>query len=263
MQMVKVDKNSILKKRYVLEEVIGTDQTGTIFLALDLRQKEAGVVEDHVAVKVLNEKVVSNTGLLFSLQEEASRARRLQCENIVTIYDYDRDDEICFLVMELLNGETLEVHLANRDKRLPRKEAYQIIKGICLALELAHEREVLHTNLCPARIFYTTGKVAKLFDFGVGDLLEGDEPCIYASPEKLKTGKSSESDDIFSAAVVSYQLLTGKHPFGGHPASTDSPAPRRILSIMPGRWCALARGLALDPGDRVTSIKEFSEGLLK
>ena len=86
--MVKVGENSILKNRYVLEEVLGADSTGTIYTSLDLRQKEAGVEDDHVAIKVLSENVVRNTGLLFSLQEEVSRTRPLQCENIVTIFSH-------------------------------------------------------------------------------------------------------------------------------------------------------------------------------
>ena len=185
----------------------------------------------------------------------------MQCENVVTIYDYDKDDKTRFLVMELLQGRTLATHLAQHDGRLPRKEALRIIRSIREGLALAHSKCLVHTNLSPASVFYKTDGIARVFDFGIGELIPATQkPSVYASPE---AGAADKSGDIFSAAVIAYELLSGRHPFAGEPATTGSSAPARIFSLMPGTWRALAQALALTPYERTASLQEFLSGLPK
>ena len=251
-----------LKDRYVLEKRLGADALGVTYSALDLRQREVGLPDDHVSVKVLRNHVVENLGMLNIYQEEISRSRKLQCENIVAIFDYDRDGDHFFVVKELMTGEILADYL-KREKRLSKPQALKVIHGICNALKVAHDRDILHTHLSPDAIFYTDDGVAKLFEFGIDEILPGEEArAMYTSPERRINHQYSKQDDIFAAAVIAYELLSGSHPFKGKPAYAST-APASRLWTMPGTWQALKDGLALDPGERAQTIDEFWKALPK
>ena len=104
---VSVRVGSVLKNRYVIKEVLGSGGMGTVFRATDMRRQEAQDLQTDVAIKVLNDEFKGDPELLIALQRETKKTQLLAHPNIVTVYDFDRDGNNVFMVMELLEGRSL------------------------------------------------------------------------------------------------------------------------------------------------------------
>ncbi len=139
---------------------------GDVYKALDLRQQEAGI-DPYLAIKLLNEKFQHHKEAFIALQREASKARSIASNNVVQVYDFDREDRIFFMGMELLEGQTLDEMLHSYPDGMPLDLGLSIIEGFCQGLKDAHSRHIIHSDLKPGNIFYTTDKVVKVLDFGL------------------------------------------------------------------------------------------------
>ncbi len=221
---------SILQNRFVLREVLGSGGMGTVYRATDLRRQEAKDHQPDVALKVLNEEYRDDPELFIALQRETKKSQLLAHPNIVTVYDFDRDGRNVFMVMELLQGMPLSHFIRQHPRGLPFKEAWPMIKGLSLALAYAHKKNIIHSDFKPGNVFVTDTGDVKVLDFGIACAVvrsdaQHEETVFnardlgaltpaYASLEMFQGKDPDPSDDVYALACVSYELLSGKHPYG-------------------------------------------------
>jgi len=268
----------ILNHRFVLKETLGSGGMGTVYKAQDLRKVEARDNSPYVAAKILNSDFRNHPDAFISLQREASRSHLLSHPNIVTVHDFDRDGDTIFMTMELLEGEDLEA-LVNRHKGigLAKEKALSILRDYCIALDFAHKKGIIHSDLKPGNIFVTKEEGTKVLDFGIARLaLEskkqdhfdagriGAITPAYASLEMINRQAPDARDDVFAAAIIAYELLTGKHPYNAFSAPTaiaKQITPTRPDNLSKRQWNALSNALQLKRADRTKTIKEFMDGM--
>ncbi|MET1255113.1 serine/threonine protein kinase [Aliikangiella maris] len=271
------DNKIVLNKRFVLESTLGAGGMGTVYKAQDLRKVEASDTNPYVAVKVLNSDFRNHPDAFISLQREASRSHILSHPNIVTVHDFDRDGNTIFMTMELLAGEDLDTLLKkHKGVGLPKERALKILSEFCQALVFAHEKGIIHSDLKPANIFITDDQ-AKVLDFGIARLASEskyqdhfDAGTIraltpeYASLEMLANQPPHMSDDVYAAAIITYELLTGTHPYQRKTAAAAQSMglkPKRIPGLSRRQWRALSQALALKRSERTQSIDAFNQAL--
>ncbi len=269
------EKKIILKDRFVLESTLGAGGMGTVYKAQDLRKVEAQDTNPFVATKVLNSDFKEHPDAFIALQREASRSSRLAHPNIVTVHDFDRDGDTIYMTMELLQGEDLDAVLSRHGKKgLPKQQALKILADYCHALSFAHKKGIIHCDLKPANIFVTK-EGAKVLDFGIARLAYTNQDHFdagkmgaltpaYASVEMFNNEDPDQSDDVFAAAIIAYQMLCGKHPYRGKSAPAAlamklEPAP--IEGLSKRQWRALNQALKLKKAERTKTIREFAEAM--
>ena len=268
-----------LNSRFVLEECLGIGGMGTVYKALDLRKLEASDRRPYVAIKVLNLQFRGNPKSLIALQREARKAQQLAHRNIVTVYDFDRDGQIVYLTMEYLSGQPLSRLLRNPNfKGMPFSEVFPIFKGMANALAYAHERGFVHCDFKPPNVFLTDTSEVKVIDFGISRVIQRPEEeteatvfdpgslgamtPAYASPEMMEHREPDPRDDIYALGCITYELLTGKHPFDRVPALQAKSAgmkPQRPEHLGNRQWKALKAALAFEREARTPSVVQFLE----
>lgn len=270
-----------LNGRFVLEECLGFGGMGMVYKALDLRKLEASDRNPYIAIKVLNVQFRGHPKSLIALQREAKKAQTLAHPNIVTVYDFDRDGSMVYLTMELLSGKPLrEVLRAPDFKGMPYADALPIITGVGKALAYAHERGFVHCDLKPANIFLLDKGGVKVIDFGIARVFQkaendaeatvfdpgslGGMTPTYASAEMLEHRDPDPRDDIYALGCITYELLTGRHPFDRLPATQARNAGIRLqrptdLGRRP--WQALRAALAFDREKRTRTVPQFLRGI--
>ncbi|RDK06019.1 serine/threonine-protein kinase [Cupriavidus lacunae] len=270
-----------LNGRFVLEECLGVGGMGTVYKALDLRKLEASDRKPYIAIKVLNLQFSGHPKSLMALQREARKAQTLAHRNIVTVYDFDRDGPVVFLTMEYLSGSSLNhVLKAPGFAGMPMARAMSIINGMGNALAYAHERGFVHCDFKPANVFLTDNGEVKVIDFGIarGFLPPADESDrtvfdpgslggmtpAYASPEMFDHCEPDPRDDIFALACVSYELLTGKHPYqrlSANQARDAALKPAQLPQLSRTQWKTLREALSLDRETRTPTVARFLQGM--
>jgi len=270
-----------LNSRFVLEECLGVGGMGTVYKAMDLRKLEASDRKPYIAIKVLNVQFRGHPKSLIALQREAKKAQSLAHPNIVTVYDFDRDGSMVYLTMEYLSGKSLS-HLLKTPgfAGLPYAEALPIINGMARALAYAHERGLVHCDFKPANVFLTDTGQVKVIDFGIARAFEkpeeesdvtifdagslGGVTPAYASPEMLDHLEPDPRDDIYALGCITYELLTGRHPFDRLSATQARSAgakPQRPKNVGNRQWRALKAALSLDRQTRMPSVVNFLEAM--
>ena len=270
-----------LNGRFVLEECIGSGGMGTVYKALDLRKLEASDRKPYTAIKVLNVQFRGHPKSLIALQREARKAQALAHPNIVAVYDFDRDGSMVYLTMEYLVGQPLNRMLrASEFIGLSLEKALPVVSGMANALAYAHQRGFVHCDLKPANVFLTDCGTVKVIDFGIARVFQEPEvdhdatvfdagslgglTPAYASPEMLEQREPDPRDDIYALACITYELLTGRHPFD-RMAATQA----RGIGVKPLRpeglgwrqWRALRRALCFEREARTKSVTQFLAAL--
>ena len=274
----------VLRDRFVLEEVIGAGGMGVVFRALDRRREEAQDRHPHVAIKVLGDEFKQHPDALRALQRESRKTQRLAHPNIASVYDFDRDGPNVYMVMELLVGEPLDVLLQRRGfLGLKKIEALRMLSEMGAALAHAHGFGIVHSDFKPSNAFVTLSGETKVIDFGVSRATKpksaegqtvltmfdagklGALTVAYCSPEQmLGDADPDPRDDVYALGVVAYELLSGKHPFGGRSALD---AQLKGLSVEPidglsdEQNAALRAALECRREHRTESVVELLEGL--
>jgi serine/threonine protein kinase len=269
--------SDVLRDRYELISILGRGSTGTVYKAVDRHRAHLDPSARCVAVKVLKLNYDDRPEELAQLEREFHQAQSLSHPNVVSVFDLDRDGNVYFIVMELLEGELLADILKRLDGQpMARHYALGIISSVGAALAHAHRRNVVHADLKPRNIMITSTGEVRVFDFGfardrpldlhsASGLNEGPVAApAYASVERVNGSDPHPSDDVYSLACVAYELLSGRHPFGGRSAPlarAHGRQPQRIPGLSSKQQAALQRALLWTRGERRTDVVELLAGL--
>lgn len=275
-----------LSQRYKLVESLGSGGMSEVYKAKDLYAESAGDKHPFVAVKVLSNEFSDHPDAVTIMQREAKKTRELSHPNIVQVFDFIFEDNLCYIVMELLEGESLDKLIKrSRPNGLPKSGVMKVTHQMCSALSFAHNKGVLHSDLKPSNIFITNNQDVKIFDFGVARALKqqideyavqthNDEPEFdvggftpaYASPNMLNNQPIDVRDDVYGLACITYEMLTSKHPYDRTPADkalSKQLKPQKCKKLSPFAWNGLKKGLALQHNDRIATVDQFYQGLSK
>jgi serine/threonine protein kinase len=268
-----------LNDSYRVEKMIGSGGMGAVFLATHL------TLGSPVAVKVLSPKLTSDPALVKRFQREARIGGQLMHPNIVRVQDFGKTpDGLLFMVMEYVAGETLAARLS-RVGKLSLEECLAILEPLCDALELAHGKNLLHRDLKPANVLVgeLNGRLTvKLLDFGIVKLLQPDEQVsqltavgqvfgtpLYMAPEHLMGMTLTPQADLYSLAVMTYELLTGQPPVQHDDLRKMlelkmKPPPSvttYVASLPAGLDGVFAKALHANPEQRYATAMDFFRGL--
>jgi len=258
---------------YRILEKIGAGGMGTVYRAHDER------LHRDVALKVLPPSGLENDAARSLFRKEALALSRLNHPNIATIYDFDSDAGVDFLVMELITGVTLASKLASG--ALSEEDVLQFGQQIALALEHAHGYGVVHRDLKPGNVILRPDGQLKLVDFGLAKLLTIDESAPtetlsgthllagtvpYMPPEQLRGKPPDRRSDIYSAGAVLYEMATGQRAFQGKVLTAISEAilhtnpvsPRQLNpTISPALESVILKCLQKEPANRYQTAQEL------
>ena len=267
------DAPRVLKQRFVLDEKLGSGGMGTVFRAKDLRKVEARDRQPFLAVKVLNNDFREHPEAFIALQREAAKSQTLSHSNIVSIFDFDKDGDVPFITMELLEGQELAQLLRAYPGGLPDEMAWQIIEGMCGGLRHAHEAGIVHADFKPGNVFISPQNAPKILDFGIARAVhltetEGEDTLFdparlaaltpaYASREMLNGDTPEIRDDLYSLGIVIYLILTGHHPYGrlsADEAARDDLKPEKPRQLSRRQWRVLRDCLRFNRSERPADV---------
>jgi hypothetical protein len=257
-----IEMGRVLRDRYVLQQRLGRGGMGSVFKALDRYRADLPEANQYVAIKILHAKSDDRRELLAKLRREFYCAQTLAHPNIVKVYELDRDGDVDFFTMELLEGELLSSVIERfRSRPMHRAQALTIIREIGAGLAHAHARGVVHSDLKPHNVMITDSGEVRILDFGASSTAGGAAPGTatpaYASCELLDGRSPDPRDDIYAFACLSYELLAGAHPFQRR--SSTLARDLRIIPVRPAmlnwrQWKALTLGLSWHRGGRSVTV---------
>jgi serine/threonine-protein kinase len=260
--------------KYTIESVLGKGAMGVVYRAFDPG------IERVVAIKTVRKDRVDQDLIEQSMarfKNEAKAAGRLLHPNIVSVYEYGEDEANAFIVMEYVEGTGLREYLA-RKASFDLPHVASIMTQLLRALDFAHERGVIHRDIKPANLILTADGTLKVADFGIARIDTSNLTTLgmvmgtpsYMSPEQCQGQAVDRRSDLFSAAVVLYELLAGEKPFAGatetiaYKICHESPRPPSALSrlnLSPTIDAVLAVALEKSPDARFQNARAFSRAL--
>jgi len=257
----------LVAERYQLGGRIDAGGTAEVWRARDIR------LGRDVAVKILGAE--ADEAFRERFTDEAKRAAAVTHPNIVTVYDEGHDGSDAFIVMEYVKGKTLRDVVASRGALAPA-EAAGLVSQVAAALDATHRSGMVHCDVKPANIIVTDDGVAKLTDFGIARAARGAAErelvgtARYVAPERIEGEAPTARSDVYSLALVAFELLAGRPAYAGVETedllrdrlSGDAPSLTAVRGDLPSRIApVVARGLARDPLDRYPSAGAFAAAL--
>jgi len=259
--------------RYVIVEEIGQGAMGVVYKAVD------PLIDRTVAIKTINldlsKEELENFEKRF--QREVQSAGKLNHPNIVTVYDVGRTEGVAYMAMEFLEGKELR-EILDSGVVLPIEKIAHIASQVAEGLGFAHERGIVHRDVKPANVMVMKNGLVKITDFGIAQMSSASRTMSgmvmgspkYMSPEQVVGQAVDGRSDIFSLAVVLYEMLTGKAPFSGDNISAimyqilnDDPIPPKALnqSIPDSINYIVLKALAKHPDKRYQNAKDMARDL--
>jgi serine/threonine-protein kinase len=261
--------STLLDGRYLVQGKIASGGTSTVYRGLDLR------LDRPVALKVMDSRYAGDSQFLTRFQLEARTVARLKNPGLVAVYDQGMDARHPFLVMELIEGGTLRELLAERGP-MPPHAVVAVLRPVLDGLAAAHRAGLVHRDVKPENVLISDDGDVKIADFGLVRAVAAAGitstsvilgTAAYLSPEQVRDGNAGPRSDVYSAGILTYELLTGGAPFtGDSPLSVayqrldnDVPRPGTVIEGVPAQFddfvaCATAR----DPADRYADAIEMA-----
>lgn len=266
-------KGILLDNRYRIVDKIGVGGMADVYLGEDT------LLGRQVAIKVLHANFANDDEFVTRFKREAQAAGKLNHPNIVNMYDVGFDQNLHYIVMEYVDGETLKKYIT-RHGRLSIDEAVKFTIAIAEGLEHAHTMGIVHCDIKPHNVIITnTGRV-KVTDFGIARAINATNTVMYTnsilgsahylSPEQASGKPVDGNTDIYSLGVVLYEMLTGRVPFEGetpiavalkHVREKVEPPTRYNPSIPPLLEAVVMKALSKNPADRFDSISDMISDL--
>jgi serine/threonine-protein kinase len=257
--------------KYEIQDLLGKGGVGVVYKAFDPS------IARSVAIKAIARNSLPPGELknvMDRFRHEAQAVGRLVHPRIVQIYDYGEDEDVAYIVMELVNGKTLHEHLA-QEARYEVREVGEIIRQVLDGIGYAHSQGVVHRDIKPSNIMINSDGRIKISDFGIARLDSSDLTQVgevlgtphYMAPEQFLGSGIDKPADLYSIGVIAYELLAGRRPFVGTTASVMQQAlnerpvdPSQLnprLSPLVDR--VLQKALAKKSEERFQSAQEFAD----
>ncbi len=277
--MKQFEPGTVLAEKYRLESRLGEGGMGTVYRATHL------LLQAPVAIKVIDREVSEGDVTLSRFMREAQAAASLRSPHVVQVLDYGTEQGRPFMVMELLEGESLADRL-DRLSSLTPAETYRVISHVARAVARAHETGIIHRDLKPDNVFLVHNEedeIAKVLDFGVAKveataLAEESQTRTgsllgtpyYMSPEQAQGNKAVDyRSDLWALGVIAFECITGHRPFYSDGLGEvvlkicirDIPRPSSQATVPEGFDEWFARATERDPTARFQSARELSEAL--
>ena len=267
-----MSEGRVLAGRYELRRVIGRGGMAEVHAAYD------HTLGREVAIKLLLERFREDETFTRRFQDEARHVARLNHPNLVAVYDTGADQGQPYIVMELVEGRSLQQAIAAGG--LTEDRALEVVADVCSALSYAHERGLIHRDIKPGNILLADDGSVKVTDFGIARAVDNETvtrtaavlgTAAYLSPEQAQGREIDPRSDLYSLGVVLYESLTGQQPFAGDSPVTvayqhvqEQPRPPRELdpSISPAAEAIAMRALAKNPVNRYQSAGEMRTDLV-
>ena len=262
----------LLSGRYELLEKIGDGGMAVVYKGKDK------LLNRYIAVKILRPEFCKDATFVENFKRESQAAAGLSHPNIVGVYDVGREGNINYIVMELIEGRTLNEIIAE-ESPMDYRKVIDISKQVASALKVAHKNKIIHRDVKPHNIMITNDGVVKLADFGIAravndaTLSTGNKiigSVHYFSPEQARGNYVDERSDIYSLGIVMYEMLTGQVPFDGdNPVSVAlkhineeiTPPSQLVPGIPPALERAVMKATNKYQTNRYASAEEMIEEL--
>lgn len=262
--------------KYQVVRELGRGASSTVFLAEDpFRDRQVAVKRIHAHLLTDERQAIRYRR---SLRNEALLAGQLRHPHIVSVYDCDGEADPPYIVLEYIEGASLAM-FTRPDRLLPVQQVLDISYKCCSALEYAQSRGLVHRDIKPANLMLQSDGEVKLTDFGTAFAVEGEVTQVtglvgtpmYMSPEQVREEPCTHRSDMFSLAVVIYELLTGRRPFEGDSdyatlykiANEPATPPTMLRPELPKQLDeVLLRALAKQPGERYAGWTDFADAIL-
>src|SRR5579875_352369 len=261
-----------LSGRYKILNIIGGGGMANVYLAHDI------ILDRDVAVKMLRLDFANDEEFIRRSHREAQSATSLAHPNIVEIYDVGEEDDLYYIVMEYVDGQTLKQYI-QQNSPLRVEDAVRIMSQLASAISHAHQNHIIHRDIKPQNILVDQNGNVKITDFGIAMALSATSitqtnsvlgSVHYLSPEQARGGMANVKSDIYSLGIVMFELLTGRLPFSGE--SAVSIALKHLQSETPSvkRWNPnipqsveniVLKATAKDPFHRYNNVEEMAEDL--
>jgi serine/threonine protein kinase len=265
--------------KYTLLELLGRGGMAEVYKA------RHPTLDRDVTVKILHRHLADGEGFLARFEREAKAVAAMRHPHIVQIFDYEAVEDANYMVMEFIDGGTLQERVASQAKErkyLPVGEVLSILGQVAEALDYAHGRGILHRDVKPSNILLDSSGNAFLTDFGISRIMNAGQftatgvmvgTPAYMSPEQGTGEELTAASDIYSLGIIVYELLAGKVPFTSettplaivHKHINEPPPNLRTLrpDLPAAAEKAVLKALAKKPKDRFQTASEFIRELEK
>jgi len=261
--------------KYRIEKELGRGATSVVYLAQD------SFLKKPVAIKVADGSLINDakhaTRMRYFLQTEAALVGRFKHPHIVALLDAEVEAEQPYIVMEYVDGVSLDAH-STPDTLLPVSDVLDLIFQCCSALEYAFQLGLIHRDIKPANMLRPLSGELKLTDFGTAQTSTAERTQIdglvgspaYMSPEQIREDALTAQSDMFSLGVVMYQLLTGSLPFQAesdfamiYKINYEEPLPlmQRRPGLNPELNAIVFKALSKNPANRYANWGEFADAI--
>ncbi|MSP90979.1 MAG: serine/threonine protein kinase [Myxococcales bacterium] len=271
----------LIDDRYLIVGLIGRGGMGVVYRCEQIHLRKS------MAIKLLHESLVTKKQLISRFTREARAISRLSSPHTVMVYDFGRWGELFYLVMELLEGDALDV-VIERDGPMPAARAVHVVLQMCDSLKEAHAHGIIHRDLKPENVMLVRAAAhadyVKILDFGLAKVEGVEDPYtihsqrdifgtpFYMSPEQIRAGEVDHRADLYAVGALLFRMLTGQHVFAERstfdilkahlsrpPPTMAEAAPER--RVPPALEAIVARCLEKDPTRRFAGMAELATAL--